>query len=36
LTERIDIPDHCFAPKPLFDKPPARDVVDEVRSWVKS
>jgi len=35
MAERIDIPAHCFDSKPLFASPPERDVVDEVRAWVK-
>lgn len=35
MAERIDIPLHCFDSKPLFEKAPERDVVDEVRDWVK-
>jgi hypothetical protein len=35
MAERIDIPAHCFDPKPLFPDPPGRDIVDEVRAWVK-
>lgn len=35
MAERIDIPDHCFESKPIFENAPGRDIVDEVRAWVK-
>jgi hypothetical protein len=36
MTERLEIPAHCFDSKPLFADAPGRDVVDEVRVWVKT
>jgi hypothetical protein len=35
MAERLDIPAECFEPKPIFDKAPTREIVDEVRAWVK-
>jgi hypothetical protein len=35
MVERIEIPANCFEPKPVFEKAPGRDVVEEIRAWVK-
>ena len=36
LSDPIDVPPEAFAPKPIFPDFPSKEIVEEVRTWVKT